>query len=220
VGVVRFRLTPEVPAGSLFALSIYSQFTKKTIWSKNMSKKLDKILVVDVEATCWEGANPRGQPNEIIEIGICVVETATGARVAKESIIVKPQLSRVSAFCTQLTTLTQAEVDRGMSLKEACEVLRDKYLSPQYTWASYGDYDRRQFERECQDKRIGYPFGPAHLNVKNGLALLHSWDREVGMETALERLKLPLEGTHHRGGDDAWNIANLLGWVLRRCRRK
>jgi len=47
-----------------------------------MSKKLDKILVIDVEATCWQGKNPAGESNEIIEIGICVLETATGERIA------------------------------------------------------------------------------------------------------------------------------------------
>ncbi len=31
---------------------------------------------------------------------------------------------------------------------------------------------------------------------------------------ALEILKLPLEGTHHRGGDDAWNIAAILSRLV------
>lgn len=31
---------------------------------------------------------------------------------------------------------------------------------------------------------------------------------------ALEILKLPLEGTHHRGGDDAWNIATILSRLV------
>ena len=30
------------------------------------------------------------------------------------------------------------------------------------------------------------------------------------MDAALGMLGLPLEGTHHRGGDDAWNIAAVL----------
>ena len=37
-----------------------------------MSGKLDKILVVDIEATCWEGKPPAGEQNEIIEVGICL----------------------------------------------------------------------------------------------------------------------------------------------------
>ncbi|WP_281186505.1 hypothetical protein [Nocardia crassostreae] len=35
------------------------------------------LNVVDVEATCWEKANPPGMPNEIIEIGCaCSIPTA------------------------------------------------------------------------------------------------------------------------------------------------
>jgi inhibitor of KinA sporulation pathway (predicted exonuclease) len=38
------------------------------------------------------------------------------------------------------------------------------------------------------------------------------------MDQALAVLGLPLEGTHHRGGDDAWNIAAILGHLLARAR--
>ena len=31
-----------------------------------MARKLDRILVVDVEATCWEGDPPPGQISEIL----------------------------------------------------------------------------------------------------------------------------------------------------------
>jgi hypothetical protein len=34
------------------------------------------------------------------------------------------------------------------------------------------------------------------------------------MRRALDYAKIPLEGAHHRGGDDAWNIAALLGFLL------
>lgn len=185
-----------------------------------MSLKLDKILVIDIEATCWDSQAPEGQFSEIIEIGLCVLETHTGERMAQESLLIKPTVSKVSFFCTQLTTLTQSQVDQGLSLREACKILRKKYSSQDYTWASYGDYDRRQFERECQEKEITYPFGSTHINVKNLLAITQRWERERGMASALEKLGLPLEGTHHRGGDDAWNVANILRWILESSYRK
>jgi hypothetical protein len=65
---------------------------------------------------------------------------------------------------------------------------------------------------------IAYPFGPTHFNVKNLAAIAYGWSREVGMSEALKRAGLPLEGTHHRGGDDAWNIAGLLCHLLRSIR--
>ena len=82
-----------------------------------MACKLDRILVVDVEATCWEGDPPPGQISEAesaavegIEIGLCVLDAATW-RVSSDAILlVRPVCSTVSPYCRQLTTLTQAHL--------------------------------------------------------------------------------------------------------------
>jgi len=183
-----------------------------------MSKKLDKILVVDVEATCWEGTPPPGQENEIIEIGLCLLEVASGQRSDKQSILVRPERSQVSPYCTQLTTLTQEQVDRGVTFKAACLMLQQQCASKNRVWASYGDYDRRQFQKQCEAFNVNYPFGPTHINVKNLFAIAHGLADEVGMAKALELMKLPLEGVHHHAGDDAWNIAGILAELLLRFR--
>lgn len=39
-----------------------------------MSINLDKILVIDVESTCWEREPPPGQRSEIIEVGITLFD--------------------------------------------------------------------------------------------------------------------------------------------------
>lgn len=185
-----------------------------------MARTLDQIIVIDVEATCWEGLPPSGQESEIIEVGICAVEVATARPLQKRSVLVHPERSQVSAFCTRLTTLTPEQVASGVSFREACALLRDEYSSKERVWASYGDYDRRQFERQCQARQIGYPFGPTHLNVKNWFAIVHALPNEVGMEQALQVLDLHLEGTHHRAGDDAGNIARILAKLLVEARGK
>jgi len=184
-----------------------------------MARKLDQILVVDVEATCWEGDPPLGQINEIIEVGLCVLDVAKLTRVERRDILVRPVRSTVSPYCTQLTTLTQADVDGGVPLAEVCRMLTQEYQAPARLWASYGDYDRRQFESNCRDLGIAYPFGPSHLNVKTLLAAALGSKREAGMSEALRSIGLPLEGTHHRAGDDAWNIAAILSELLRRARQ-
>jgi len=122
-------------------------------------------------------------------------------RVERRSILVLPACSTVSAYCTQLTTLTQADVDAGIPLAEACRVLADEYKARERLFASFGDYDRQQFERNCAAFGLAYPFGPTHLNVKNLAAVAYGWSREVGMREsalyvseALERAGLPLEG--------------------------
>ncbi len=179
-----------------------------------MARQLDRILVIDIESTCWPGEPPAGQQSEIIEIGVCLLDPVTGDRDGKRSILVRPELSEVSAFCSALTTLTAADVAGGMSFAAACSVLRREYRSRDRVFASYGDYDRKQFERQCSPSVAPYPFGPTHLNVKSLAALGFGWPREAGMPLVLEQLDRPLEGTHHRGHDDAWNIAGILGTLL------
>lgn len=71
--------------------------------------------------------------------------------------------------------------------------------------------------KQRQSRGIGYPFSPTHLNVKNLFALMHGLPHEVGLDEALQRFGLPLEGTHHRGHDDAWNIARVLAHLLQRA---
>jgi inhibitor of KinA sporulation pathway (predicted exonuclease) len=183
-----------------------------------MENRLDSILVIDIESTCWAGEPPPGQQSEIIEVGICLLDVATLQRTGQASLIVRPELSSVSERCTELTTLTQADVDAGISLREACHILREEYYSSERLWASYGDYDRKKFQRECRAKRVAYPFGHPHLNVKNLLAVVHQLPREVELDQAFNLLGWLLEGTYHRGDADAWNIARLLGHMLARAR--
>ena len=179
-----------------------------------MARKLDVIVVVDLEATCWEGEPPDGQEGEIIEIGVCALDVGTLRRAERRSILVRPTRSAVSPYCTQLTTLTQEQVDGGIDFAAACDILRCEYRTGDRLWASYGDYDRRQFERQCAATAVSYPFGPGHLNVKTLFAVSHALSREMGMDAALAQLDHPLEGTHHRAGDDVWNIAAILASLL------
>ena len=178
-----------------------------------MARRLDRILVVESSPRVG-GEPPAGQMSKV-KIECRGGRGSAEPRAARN--LDRPALDR-QPYCTQLTTLTQADVDAGIPLAEACRVLADEYESRERLFASFGDYDAQQFERNCAAFGISYPFGPTHLNVKNLMAVAYGWSRKVGMSEALKRAGLPLEGTHHRGGDDAWNIAGLLCQLLRRIR--
>jgi inhibitor of KinA sporulation pathway (predicted exonuclease) len=168
------------------------------------------LNVVDVEATCWKGEPPPGAVSEIIEIGLTVVDLDRRERLAKHRILVRPKRSTVSDFCTELTGLTQAEVDTGVEFAEACRVLVEEHRSDSRPWASWGDYDRKQFERQCRATGARYPFGRRHTNAKLRFTEARGLRRRPGMAAALDLADLPLEGRHHSGADDAWNIAAIV----------
>ncbi|MHA1275610.1 MAG: exonuclease domain-containing protein [Candidatus Helarchaeota archaeon] len=187
-----------------------------------MAIQLDVIIVIDVEATCWKGDPPHGQEKEIVEIGICLVDAEKAEKIegSKRSIIVRPEKSAVSKFCTELTNLTQEDVAKGISLGEACRILKEEYLADTHTWASWGDYDKWQFETECKSKNLEFPFSHSHINVKNMFALQYGLKKEVGLEKAMKIMGKKFIGRIHRGADDAYNIALILAELIASSRIK
>lgn len=177
-------------------------------------KTTDKIIVIDLEATCWKGVQPKGQVSEIIEIGIALLDANTGAITDNTGLLIKLTRSVVSQFCTELTTITQELLEtEGISFDEACKFLAKNYW--QYTWASYGAYDLKMIKSQCEIRKITYPLSQDHINVKELFTEVKELNKKVGMNGALQILNIPLEGTHHRGVDDAKNIAKVLYWCLK-----
>lgn len=102
-------------------------------------KTTDKIIIIDLEATCWQGTVPKGQENEIIEIGLAVLDSTTGEISKNQGILIRPQRSEVSPFCTELTTITAKLLEsEGILFEEAIDKLIAEYQPDSYTWASYG----------------------------------------------------------------------------------
>ena len=182
-----------------------------------MAKDLSKLLIIDLEATCWEKDTdrPSNEQQEIIEIGITELDLKERKVIRSDGILIKPQFSSVSAFCTKLTTITPEMLDQeGISYQEAVEKIKKEYNPYSFTWASYGDFDREMFAKNDALYNVKMSLGKTHINVKNLFALKYKLSREVGMEKALNILKLPLTGVHHRGKDDTINIAEIVWRVL------
>lgn len=179
-----------------------------------MSVKRDKIVVIDLEATCWKRKPPPGQISEIIEIGACFLDLDELQPVSKQSILVRPTRSQVSHFCTKLTTLTQEKVEDGATLAEACAELQEQFDTTSYLWASWGGYDQRMFASQCELFNVAYPFSDHHMNIKALFADLLNNGKQVGLMRALKMVELEPLGTHHRGVDDAWNAARMLAYLL------
>lgn len=186
-----------------------------------MYDSLNELLIVDVESSCWGNENnrPKNETNDIIEVGISVVNLMSLQIEKTESILVVPERSKISKYCTDLTTLTQAQVDAGVSFKIACEMLEDKYNSRNLTWGSWGQYDRKMFEMQCRDLCVPYPFSRNHINLKNIFSVFYGLNKELNVPTALDYLDMPFVGTLHRGDADSFNIANIFIQMTKKVRK-
>lgn len=152
---------------------------------------------------------------EIIEFG-CVVSRLDGTIVDSRSFMVRPQIHpELSEFCTQLTSITQSDVDASPVYKEAVPQI-DKWLKDYqfYAWGSWGNYDKNQIDAEYRRYNLAPDFfSRPHINIKQRWRQGKVSSRNAGLDNALKYHGLSFEGTHHRGIDDALNIARLLPFI-------
>ena len=62
--------------------------------------------------------------------------------------------------------------------------------------------------------QVAYPIASEHINLKRLFSSQQNLNRRYGMAQALNLVGIELQGTHHRGIDDARNIAQLLPYIL------
>lgn len=174
-----------------------------------------RYLVVDLEATCDDmHALPR-EETEIIEIGAVLVDGVTLQPLDEFQSFVRPvKHPRLTPFCTKLTTITQADVVGAPTFRFVAPKLAA--FGEGALFCSWGGYDRSQLERDARRAGIRSPLGPRHLNLKEAFARAAGEGGQLGTTMALRRVGLQPTGTHHRGIDDARNIARLLPWALGR----
>ena len=125
---------------------------------------------------------------------------------------------RLTAFCTKLTSITQADVDAAPRFPEAMDNVRRFLDGRRVLFCSWGDYDRNQLAQDAAHHRLRLSFTHDHLNLKQQFSDALGETRRYGMDGALRRVGLRLLGTHPRGIDDARNNARLLPWVTGRRR--
>lgn len=181
-------------------------------------REANYYLVVDLEATCDDRSRgraliPRGE-NETIEIGAVLVDGASLRTIAEQTIFVRPIVHPdLTPFCTALTTITQDMVDHALLFPEA--LARLVAFGTRALFCSWGNYDRNQLALDAQRHGIAMPFAE-HWNLKEGYAARAGSRKGLGTMAALRRLGITPEGTHHRGIDDARNIAKMLPYILGR----
>ena len=166
-------------------------------------------IILDLEATCWKDSSNNKQ-NEIIEIGALKIDQ-NGNTVSKFSEFIKPKLNpELSDFCKELTTIEQADIDSA----EPYNIVIDRFkkwinIKEEYILCSWGFYDKKQFAKDCELHGTDKNWLTNHISLKHQYADIKKLRKPVGMGNALKKEGLKLDGTHHRGIDDARNIAKI-----------
>jgi 3'-5' exoribonuclease 1 len=188
--------------------------------------RLDYILVVDIEATCGCDAATMITPynQEIIEIPCVVVRTATAEIIAKHDIIVRPTMApTLTAFCTALTGIRQADVDRALDLWNALhefdDFVRHTCAGGTYCIATDGEWDvPTMLFGECARKCISpRPYWRKFFDVRAEFANLYrpaGYCSQLSLTGMLDELGMEFIGRRHSGIDDARNIARIVCSIL------
>ena len=176
----------------------------------------DYVCVLDFEATCEDGV--KYFDHEVIEFPSVLLKFngQTYEPIAEFQQFCKPLKNpTLSKFCTELTGITQEQVDAGYNFPD---VLNSHYnwLTEQTNGGSViiltcGYWDlSTMMPNECKTWAIIPPaIYNQYINVKKEVQNFYKNDNCRGMFSILQELGIELEGRHHSGIDDCRNIAKI-----------
>ncbi|KAL4074498.1 ribonuclease H-like domain-containing protein [Scleroderma yunnanense] len=160
-------------------VSIHSPHWTTQIEAARVKQPYDAFLVLDVEATCLQGVG-FDWPNEIIEWPVCLLRwkdrspkgMANHLEIADEfRSFVKPTWRpQLSQFCTDLTGITQAQVNLAPTFPKVLKLFarflaKNGLIDPRngrplqrFCWCTDGPFDVRDFVvKQCFISKIPMP---------------------------------------------------------------
>ena len=173
---------------------------------------MKQYIIFDLEATCWNKSDGN-KISEIIEIGAVKLDE-NAKQIDTFQTFVKPTKNPIlSEFCIELTSIKQDDVNSAPYFAEAIHNF-ENWISNEIcdtALISWGYYDKKQLIKECEEKNYHgeiINLLNSHFSLKHDFAKMKVI-KPCGMKKALEILRIPLDGTHHRGIDDALNISKI-----------
>ncbi|MHA1833234.1 MAG: exonuclease domain-containing protein [Candidatus Baldrarchaeia archaeon] len=174
-----------------------------------------RYVIMDLECTCWDRGDKDRQPHEIIEIGACLLDDKYTFIKAFSQFVKPIDNPQLTEYCTDLTTITQLDIDTAPRLSEAIiRLVKWVGNTEDVILCSWGYFDKEQLLMECQNGGIDYPFTDDHINVKMRFVSKLGCSRRMGLKKALRYLGMQFEGTPHRAISDAIMTAKILKFLM------
>jgi inhibitor of KinA sporulation pathway (predicted exonuclease) len=180
----------------------------------------DYICVLDFEATCddkgfWE--------HEIIEFPSILLKydsmIDSYSEISRFQKFCKPLIKPIiTPFCYQLTGITQTQIDCGLKFPDVLAAHHDWLMSlteGNVVILTFGAWDLcTAIISEANKWKITIPYVyQSFINIKTEYSKFYN-RKGCGMAKALNQLNLKLEGRHHSGIDDCYNIYRILNKML------
>uniref|UniRef100_A0A671TQJ2 GRF-type domain-containing protein n=1 Tax=Sparus aurata TaxID=8175 RepID=A0A671TQJ2_SPAAU len=221
--------------GLLRQRSQSSNGSKKSLVSNQI---FSYLIVIDFESTCWREKNNYGQ--EIIEFPAVLLNTSTGEVESEFHTYVQPQEHpTLSDFCTELTGITQMQVEAGIPL-QICLSRFSRWLQnlrlnmgvifsniqqrtsattasqKLCTFLTWSDWDLGVcLQYECKRKQLHKPdVLNSWIDLRSTYRLFYA-RKPKGLNGALQDLGIQFSGREHSGLDDARNTAHLAARMMR-----
>ncbi|GMT25223.1 hypothetical protein PFISCL1PPCAC_16520 [Pristionchus fissidentatus] len=188
-------------------------------------KRFRYLVAMDIEATCESEINDVNYQHETIELPAVLVDCDTFTIIDKFRTYVKPEINpKISEFCTNLTHISQADVDAAPTFPEAWSRLLE-WMSrhgmmgtdPEASFAvvTDGPNDVQHFlQRSFLQYNMVIPHEFRHfINVKKifeqRIETLIKGDGRTSIAKMCQRLGIEMEGMAHEGIMDAINVAQI-----------
>lgn len=171
-------------------------------------------IFLDLEATCAQDNGFARAERETIEIGAVALDSER--RVVSEfQEYIRPVLHKeLTAFCTGLTGITQAQVDAAAFFPHVfgrfgtwVAGFDDAFL---FSW---GNYDRKQLVNDCRRHGIEYMLPKGFMDFKNLFFKKQKLLQRSGLGQTIAQLGLVFEGRPHSALSDAKNTARLFRYL-------
>lgn len=193
--------------------------------AQSTTQPFDYYVVLDFEATCDQGPGP--EPQEIIEYPSLLLDGRGLEPVDEFQSFVRPLHHPVlTPFCTELTGITQDQVDAAPYFPEVfeahCQWLARHGLDvdcdgrgSSFAFMLCGDWDlKKMLPRQCRAcdppiRSIPESFR-RWINIKEPFADYMCLRKSPGLAGMLRKLDLEFAGRPHRGIDDCRNIARVV----------
>src|SRR5690606_16890340 len=115
----------------------------------------------------------------------------------------------LSSYCTELTGITQEEVDSAQQLMKVSKAIRQTFNPQRVVWGAWGD-DNILMRRDSDLKKAVMPFSSNYYDLQELYALKKGASKRTKVANAMAEYDLKFEGTAHNALVDARNTARLL----------